>query len=81
MDLKDKNPLKYFATMFAHQLDDEKRINWEAMPPYKVEEIRECGKQMRDEMWRKGYNVHAVMAYAEEYKTLSMADYREWIKA
>jgi hypothetical protein len=80
MALKEKNPMKFYAMMLAHQMDDEKRINWEALPPWKIEEIRECGTQLRDEIWRKGLEIGSLVAYAEEYKTLTMPQYAEWIK-
>jgi hypothetical protein len=81
MDLKEKNPMKFYAMMLAHQMADEKRIYDEFLPPYKVEEIRECGKELRDEIWRKGLEIGSLMYYAEEYKTLSFAKYKEWIEA
>ena len=80
MTLKEKNPIKFYACMLAHQMDDEKRIDWEALPPWKVEEIRECGTQLRDEIWRKGLEINSLMFLAEEYKTLKMSEYAEWIK-
>lgn len=79
MEERKKNPIKQFAMHMAHQMDYERRMHEEFFPPYKIEEIRESGKYLRDEMWKKGYDVHTVLALAEEYKTLSIADYREWV--
>lgn len=78
-DERKKNPVKELAMHLAHQMDDEKRIREEFLPPWKEEEIRENGKYLRDVMWKKGYDVHSILAYAEEYKTLSFSDYREWV--
>jgi len=75
---KIENPLKRLAIHLAHQMDDEKRLNIEFMPEWKMDEIKECGKQVRDEIWRNGYDVITILHYAEEYKKLSMKDYMEW---
>jgi hypothetical protein len=76
---RKKNPVKQLAMHLAHQMDREKTMHDELLPQWKLDEIRAEGKYLRDEMWKKGYDVHAVLAYAEEYKTLSWADYREWV--
>jgi hypothetical protein len=76
---RKKNPIKELACHLAHQMDDEKRIHDEFLPPWKEEEIRQNGKFLRDEIWRKGYNIMKVLHYAEQYKTLSWAEYREWL--
>lgn len=80
MALKEENPMKFYAMMLAHQMDDEKRIREDFLPPWKEEEIRECGKQLRDEIWRKGLEIGSLMYYAQEYKTLSFAEYAQWVK-
>ena len=79
-ETRKENPLKRFAIQLAHQMDDEKKIREEFLPPWKEEEIRECGRYLRDEIFKKGYasQIGTIIHYAEEYKTLSIADYREW---
>lgn len=79
--LQEENPMKFYAMMLAHQMDDEKKIHEEYVTPFKIEEIRACGKQLRDEIWRKGLEVTTLLHYAEEYKKLTMAEYAEWVKA
>lgn len=81
MALKEKNPMKFYAMMLAHQMDDEKSIYEDCLPPWKEEEIRECGTQLRKEILQKGLEIGSLMFYAEEYKTLSFLKYKEWIEA
>ena len=75
---KIENPIKRIACHLAHQMDDERRMYFISMPPWKMDEIKACGKELRDEIWRKGYDIQTVLHYAEEYKKLSMKDYMEW---
>lgn len=79
-EIRKENPLKRYAIQLAHQMDDEKRIREDFLPPWQEEEIRECGKQLREEIFQKGFasQIHNIMYFAEEYKTLSIARYREW---
>ena len=79
MTERQKNPIKQIAMHLAHQMDDEKRMWDENLPPWKEEEIRTYGKYLRDEIFHKGYDVQTVLYYAEQYKTLSWSEYKEWL--
>ena len=76
---RPKNPVKQLAVHFAHQMDSENRMYEENLAPWQVEEIKASGSELRNELWKKGYDVDLVLHYAEEYKTLSMLEYRNWI--
>lgn len=76
---KMKNPIKQLAVHLAHQMDDEKDIFEEFKTDWQIEEIRESGRQLRSEIFKKGYSIDLILAYIEEYKTLSLFEYREWI--
>lgn len=78
---REKNILKEYAIQLAHQMDDEKRIHEEFLPPWKEEEIRAYGKYLRDDIFKKGLasQITTILHYAEEYKTLSWADYKDWV--
>jgi hypothetical protein len=80
-ETRKENPLKRYAMHLAHQMDDEKRIREDFLPPWKEEEIRECGRYLRDEIFKKGYasQITTILHYAEEYKTLSFTDYKDWL--
>jgi hypothetical protein len=77
---REKNPLKEYAIHLAHQMDDEKRMRHEFMPEWKMDEIKICGRELRDEIFKKGYagQIETILHYAEEYKTLSWDKYTEW---
>lgn len=75
---KVENPMKRLAINLAHAMSDERRMNWESMPEWKMNEIKAYGKEIRDEIWRNGYDITTILHYAEEYKKLSMKDYLEW---
>ena len=74
-----KNPVKQMAIHLAHQMDDERSMFDENLPPWKEEEIRECGRQLRTEIFQKGYDINELLFLAEEYKTLSWDDYYDWL--
>jgi hypothetical protein len=76
---KTENPIKRIAVALAHQMDDEKRLREEFLPPWKEEEIRICGRELRDEIWKKGFNIETVLYLSEQYKTLGFAEYKEWM--
>jgi hypothetical protein len=80
-ETREKNPLKLFAFYLAHQMDDEKRMRHEFMPEWQMDEIKEAGKQLRDDIFKEGYagQIHTILHYAEEYKTLSWDKYQEWM--
>lgn len=78
-EIKLKNPLKRMAVHLAHQMDDEREMREGFLPPWKEEEIRANGKYLREEIWRMGYDVSALLYYAEEYKTLSWDKYQDWL--
>lgn len=78
MEERKKNPMKQLAMYLAHQMDDEKRIYDENLHPRKEEEIREAGKELRDEIYKSGYNIGTLLHYADEYKNLNWADYHDW---
>ena len=67
------------AKLLAHQMDDENEMREGFFPPWKEEEIRESGKQLRNEIFQKRYDINELLLLAEEYKTLSWDKYREWI--
>jgi len=75
---KIENPMKRIACHLAHQMDDERRMYFISMPEWKMDEIKECGKQLRDDIGHKGYDIQTILHYVEEYKKLSMKDYMEW---
>ena len=75
---RQKNPIKRLAMHLAHQMDDEKRIYDEDLHPWKEQEIRQAGKELRDEIYKSGYDINMLLHYAEQYKTLSWAEYHEW---
>jgi hypothetical protein len=78
---KVKNPVKEMACHLAHQMDREREIDESAhMSEREAEWRRLDGKFLREEIYKKGYNVGALLAYADEYKALkSMKEYYEWI--
>lgn len=76
---RQKNPMKELAVHLAHSMDDQRRMREEFLQPWKEEEIRQYGKQVSDEIVRKGYDVSTMLYYAEKYKTLTFLEYREWI--
>ncbi len=73
---RKENPMKRIAINLAHQMDTERNIH--KYNDWDKEGIRQYGKEIRDEIWKKGYDVTTILHYAEEYKTLSMKDYMEW---
>lgn len=76
---EQKNPIKQLAVHLAHQMDEEKDIFEEFKTDWQIEEIRENGKRLRNEIFQKGYSIDLILAYIEEYKTLSFIEYREWL--
>lgn len=78
--MEERKPrlVKRLAMQLAHQMDDEKRILDENLHPAKEEEIRMYGKILRDEIYKSGCDIGSVLAYAEEYKKLTWAEYRGW---
>lgn len=78
MEERKENPIKRIAINLAHQMDDEKKLNHEFMSGWREDEIKLYGKQIRDEIWARGYDIMTVLHYAEEYKKLSMKEYMEW---
>lgn len=78
-ETKQKNPKKELAVTLAHMLLDQERLYNEDLPPWREEEIREYCSEVRNMIWKSGYNFDELMFLAEEYKTLSFINYREWI--
>lgn len=78
-ETKYKNPIKQLAVLLAHQMDEEKDMYEDYKPDWKIEEIRETGRHLRNEIFKKGYSIDLILAYMEEYKTLSIVEYREWV--
>lgn len=81
MTERQLNPIKQMAIDLAHQMDDERKCREEFVPQYKQEEIRECGKYLRDQIWKKGYDINQLLFLAEQYKTLKMSEYMEWVRS
>lgn len=77
MEERIKNPQKQIAMQLAHIMDDQKRMY--KMNDWDKEGVREAHKQITNEILKKGYNISTILYYAEEYKTLSMKDYLEWV--
>ena len=75
---KIENPLKRLACHLAHQMDDERKMNYISMPEWKMDEIKAWGKELRDEIWQNGYDIMTILHYAEECKKLSTKEYLEW---
>jgi hypothetical protein len=76
---RQKNPMKQLAMHLAHSMEDQKRIGVEFLPEWKREEIREYHKYISDEIFKNGYNIHTMLDLAEEYKTLSWKEYKDWM--
>jgi hypothetical protein len=72
---KEKNPVKQLAVQLSRQMDSER----EMLSPYEREELKEYGNQLRDEIFKKKYDITQVMYYVEEYKSLSIEEYFKWI--
>ena len=77
MEERKKNPIKQIAMHMAHLMDDQKRIH--EMTEWDREGVREALNELNNEILKKGYSISSIMFYAEEYKTLSVKDYYEWV--
>lgn len=75
---KKENPLKRIAINLHHQMEDEKKMHYISMPQWKMDEIKSYGKEIRDEIWAKGFDIFTILEYVDEYKKLSMKEYVEW---
>lgn len=69
-----ENPIKRAAITLAHLMADEER----EMNDWDREDNRKALVQLNNEIVQKGYDIGTVFHYAEEYKSLSMAEYMEW---
>jgi hypothetical protein len=81
MEERKKNPMKELAMQLAHSMDDQKRIWNDNLPEWKREEIRETHTYICNEICKKGYNVEMMLRLAEQYKTLKMTEYVEWVNS
>ena len=74
-----ENPKKRLAIELAHQMDYERKMRIEPLREWEKEEVREVGNKLRMDIVKSGYSVEDILFLAEQYKTLSLADYMRWI--
>jgi hypothetical protein len=77
MEERKKNPKKQLAMHLAHIMDEQKRIH--EMTEWDREGVREAHREITNEILKNGYDISTILYYAEEYKTLSIKDYYEWV--
>lgn len=78
-ETRQKNPMKELAIHLAHAMDDQQRIYDEDLREHEIIEIRQYLSQINSEIIKKGFDVQTMLYLADQYKTLSWADYREWV--
>jgi hypothetical protein len=76
-DERKRNPIKAAAIDLVHMMDYMK--NPERLRPYERELFREEYNLFIRDLMKKGYDMSTLLALGEEYKTLNLMDYREWV--
>lgn len=74
--MKSEKELFELAKMYV-MLDREFQ---RPLPEYEVEEIKESMANIRNTLFKKGYDVDTFMHYQQLYKEMSIAEYFEFIK-
>lgn len=77
MKEQKKNSMKQMAVELAHIMDDSQR--YEEMTDCQQEEHRATQREINSQILENGYNINTLLYLAQEYKTLSIEEYFQWI--
>lgn len=47
---------------------------------YELEEVKQCLENIRDVLFKKGYNIDKFIYYQQLYRTMNMKEYFEFVK-
>jgi hypothetical protein len=78
-DIKKANPIKMMAIHLAHQMDRENEMYETPKLDWEIEEIKENGRELRNDIVRKGYDIGTLLYFVGQYKTINFKEYQEWL--